>query len=374
MPPPLSASIIHEIFAHLLPPTPPLPIALLSRSLLDRLTFIPPSPTDIDAHLSPFPTSSSSSSSHPISSRLESLTQGYEAAGPVYTYDGEVILARITLQPIPKPYPDLSPSPDTERFVEVIFEFEDGPKARGWVYHSARLPPPGEHLEWVEDIGGVKRPEVPDGSDIQDYWAGFTPPPSKVGLPDGEGGGVGGGQGGEDDYWAQYGGGEIAQTPAGETPGIPIGSRKEEDTLVGLELDSELKAKPSDSGTAYVVDSVFRDKLISKINVQLRKMWWEFRRTTTTDEGERSDMLEDKALVWLRLGRDCGSATPMMSQNPAEEIAVLRGKMEVLVEMYDLVRDDEREGEGEAGFFRLLEEVIRVPRRADTVQDELDFD
>ena len=343
MPPPLPPSILDLILSHLLPPSAPLPPQLLSRSLLDRHTFLPPSPNDIDAHLSPFP----SNPSQPISSRLLELTEGYEVDEAGYIHDGEVFLSRVPIRPTHSPYP----KGDGEG-VDLIFEFEEGERGRGWLYRSARLP---EHdpteLEWVKSMDPVKPKKGRDAraeEDEQapeDYWAGFSPPRKTMDLSEETK------DGGEDDYWKQYGEGGMGETPGIGTSGTPgitdIASKKNASTA------QDLKTRERRSAS----DSVLHDKVVSKINVLLRQAWSEF----TRDADGRQDVLEEKALLWLKVGQE------VIDRRNGEEIVgmkVMRAKLEVLAEMYGLVED----GDGE-GFWRSMEGAIRMPIKAKTPGD-----
>ena len=222
----------------------------------------------------------------------------------------------------------------------MIFEYEDAPNGRGWVYHCARLPEDVGRLDWVDDVKLVqeKGGEKGDGLDPEDYWAGFTPPTPNAALPQD------GGDRGEDDYWAQYGTGTADTTGAG-TPSLGV---KGDDEARSAEQPFSTKSKTMD-------DSIISDKLLSKINVLLRRMWTEF---TAYAEGQE-DILEERAWTWLKLGRKVVDARPVDDDN--REAEVLKGKMRILLEMYDLVRADEGD---EKRFWRLLEEAIRKPIHA----------
>lgn len=317
--PPLPPSLIGQILSHLLPPSLPLPTELVSRSLLDRLAFLPPSEYDIDAHISPFPTDPD----QPLSTRLHALARAHEVGRPEYTHDGELHLARILISPT---------AIGTDQGLFVIFEHEVGERSRGWVYHSTRLWSPTEELEWVLDVEDVKEKHASTTAE-QDYWAGFTPPTPRMEAPEEVVGG------GEEDYWKQYGEG------TGETPDV-AGVEPMKPAIAPVpEPTPEAEPEPA---KVTPDDSVLGIKLLVRINVALRKMWSAY----TRDAGGREDVLVEKALTWLKLAQED-------SHEGMSEEDVLRGKMEVLAEMYELV-----ENGGEGGFRRLLEEVIRKPQTA----------
>ncbi|CAD6565926.1 MAG: hypothetical protein TREMPRED_001918 [Tremellales sp. Tagirdzhanova-0007] len=346
MPPPLSHFIVNHILTHLLPPSLPLPPLLLSRSLLDRHTFIPPSVTDLDAHLSPLP------STRPISSLLRQLTIAHEQQGPVYAHDGEYFVARIRLLPIV----------DQGDGVDIIFEFEEREGGRGWVYRLARLSEELDPLQWEENLDAVeelRRDDKDDAVDEDGYWAGFNLPPATViDLTD------------EEDYWAQYRANEsgTAGTPVGVgTPGLGtprLGTPGRGTPGLGtpeLGHPGNKARKPTTSGrNNNAADSILRDKLLSTISVLLRQMWREF---TSIAEG-RTDVLEEKALTWLNVGREF---TAIHRQETGGDVEVIRAraKMEVLSEMYEVLETED----GKNGFWRLIEEAIRTPLRAETPDD-----
>jgi hypothetical protein len=324
----LPLSVFQPILSHLLPPQPPLPSGLLSRSLLDRLKFLSPDPADFDTHLTPFP----SSSSQPISSRLAELAAGYELDRPTYAHDGEALLARISLRPNPL---------GGRGGVAVIFEFEEGANGRGWVFHSARIPEDVQQLDWVEDIAAVSQKQrgeedLGEGVALDDYWAGFTPPTPTIELADG------GKEGGEEDHWAKYRDAEVMETPLDEVPGPTDPSLHK--TVPPMQALNQPRKTSSDSMT--------REKLLGKINVLLRQMWSDF----TRDASGATDVLEERALLWLKVGR--GVVTSQRGDASGEEV-VLRAKMEVFAEMHELL-DTGQDGDGE-GFWRLIEGAIRKP-------------
>ncbi|WVF71836.1 hypothetical protein IAT40_006645 [Kwoniella sp. CBS 6097] len=279
--PPLPISLITTLLPHLLPPSP-LPQELLSKSLLQRLLYIPPSMDDLDSHLTPFPPSSRKSKSsgqhaidahdaddadadaeldQPISTRLKELSHGHRLGQVVYTREGEEeVYAKV----------DILPEHENadEGKVAIWFEFEaqseGGPgvgNGRGWVYHSARIPSPSSTADqstiFYNDVNSLPPPTITmedastttaidsnvtagnDGTGTGEvlesgeapagYWAAFDSPPPQnylsLELTTGDMNGHGHHQDehAEDAYWAQYSRPATAPiTPTPMTPGGPL--------------------------------------------------------------------------------------------------------------------------------------------------------
>ena len=201
IPPPLPPGIQTTILSHLLPPNIPLPQQLLSKSLLQRHLYLPPSPDDIDAWLNPAPTPG-------IAELLERLTgTGWIVSGVTYAFDGEHYLARVKVV-------EDGRGEDEGEGVDVVFEFEagsgagggeadqvnggqgEGQEGRGWTYHSIHNGQTGNaisNLSWTTDIQNINtieehsgESEDVDGARLGEeshdapagYWAGFSPPTS----------------------------------------------------------------------------------------------------------------------------------------------------------------------------------------------------
>ncbi|EIW69687.1 hypothetical protein M231_06295 [Tremella mesenterica] len=92
----LPPNILTQILSHLLPPRPTdIPLSLLSHSLLQRLSFLPPQEEDTNSWLSPYPPTTISTSD-----RLERLyLVGAHVSEVGYGTDGERALARVLLFP-----------------------------------------------------------------------------------------------------------------------------------------------------------------------------------------------------------------------------------------------------------------------------------
>lgn len=358
IPPPLPASTLTQILSHLLPPSLPLPTSLLSRSLLQRHLYLPPDPDDLDAHLTAIP-----STNQDISTRLNELTRGYNVGEVEYGFDGEFHLARVLISS------DVAVTGNEEERLEVIFEFEEGDDARGWVYRSTSLVA-NDGLSAVQWSNQPSEPSDPTASssaekdEVEDYWAGFTPTTTSVPLPST---GIGGEEE-EDGYWAQYGKG-------GETPGVggtPNLGNEMVDRFSEVEIsnqggeenedEDEDKAGPStgvlgfgdgkkDKGSD---DGLLRQKISATISNQVRKTWSGY----SKDANGRTEILEERGLEWLRIGRDITGLSSGNEVIEGEEEKVVRGKLEILLEMHLVL-----EGVGgKEGFWRLLEEVIKLPR------------
>lgn len=401
--PELSPAVIQELLPHLLPPSP-LPQPLLSKSLLQRLTYLPPSPSDLDAHLSPFP----SSEEQPISTRLRELSRGHRLSEKQYVREGEDIFARMIVE-----------REEGGEGVEVWFEWEggsEGSEGRGWVYHSARLPSISEH-NWVASpallpplISAV--PESPyDEADNPyaapaGYWSAFDDEPlSDTKEPGYESDHIGA----EDAYWAQYSRPATAPiTPGTHTPGLyhahsesnahnvphphahnglasyfqktgpPVSQERLKDideTAVKLhESLTKLGLDPQNGGLTLASLSLepkgiwretgddVRAKVAGKIGSGLNDIWRQF---VGESEGEEK---EEKAMEWLRLARPVVDplASPIaINRNLKGEKVV--AKLEVLKDMYELLN----EAEEEQGFWRMVEGVIRKSSEEEGMEDEV---
>ncbi|WWC69081.1 uncharacterized protein I206_103017 [Kwoniella pini CBS 10737] len=219
IPPPLPTSLVTTLLPHLLPPSP-LPQELLAKSLLQRLLYLPPSPSDLDSYLSPFP----STEHQPISSRLTELTHGHTLGDILYTKEEEEIYAKLSILP---------ENEIKDESIEIWFEFEHSSSdSRGWVYHSARIPSQlnqkfvsnpelsstlveteSEEKMGYEEMNNLQGDQAPEG-----YWTGFdsssnsNSPKSILNEFN---------ENHEDAYWAQYSRPQTAPiTPGIHTPGI----------------------------------------------------------------------------------------------------------------------------------------------------------
>ncbi|WVR05488.1 hypothetical protein IAU60_002506 [Kwoniella sp. DSM 27419] len=408
-PPPLPASLLSSLLPHLLPPSQ-LPQELLSRSLLQRLLYLPPGEDDLDAYLSPFP----STPDQPISSRLLELSRGHHLGLAEYTREGEEVYARVRIS---------SEGGYDDATVQVWFEFEGAPsgavegdevnQGRGWVYHSTRVPVESSHV-WTLDPSAIPPPsstqepaeenaemdlgQAPDG-----YWAAFddspTSSPSDSTLPTEEDG-----HAAEDAYWAQYSRPATAPiTPAPMTPGEPIipkptthGSQEETakklaESLRQLGLDKtngdapasfadpsalgfgvsypQAETAPSKRGFYTPHEETgdqVKDRLKGKIGSSLHDLWKEYTSTgpavDMVDDGE----MEQKAMEWLRIARavidsssssGSGTASPtLIALHPPDDTSTrVQAKLETLWEMYEVLNEEQEE----ETFFRLVEGVIR---------------
>lgn len=389
--PELSPAVIQELLPHLLPPSP-LPQPLLSKSLLQRLTYLPPSPSDLDAHLSPFP----SSEEQPISSRLRELSRGHRWSEKQYAREGEDVFARMIVE-----------REEGGEGVEVWFEWEggsEGSEGRGWVYHSARIPSTSEHI-WFSSPALLPPPvhymPEPSHDEADDpyaapagYWSAFDDEPLfDTKEPGYESDHVGA----EDAYWAQYSRPATAPiTPGTHTPGLyhahsesnphnvphphahnglasyfqktrPDVSQEQlksiDETAVKLhESLTQLGLHPQNGGLALASLSLepkgiwretgddVRAKIAGKIGSGLNNIWRQF---VGQSEGEEK---EEKAMAWLRLAQPVVDplACPIAINRSLNSERVV-AKLEVLKDMYELLN----EAEEEQGFWRMVEGVIR---------------
>ncbi|WWC60713.1 uncharacterized protein I303_103289 [Kwoniella dejecticola CBS 10117] len=272
IPPPLPTSLITTLLPHLLPPSP-LPQELLAKSLLQRLLYLPPSPSDLDAHLSPYP----STEAQPVSSRLTELSHGHTLSDVLYTKEEESeIFAKINILP---------EDGDASGSVEIWFEFEHSSSdSRGWVYHSARLPHPPHpssssssdshtFVSTPEQLSSLllveHHPQQPDGTQYDEatirdgqapegYWTGFDSSPSASSSPsippDFDEHHQ---QNMEDAYWAQYSRPATAPiTPGIHTPYRTDLQQKEKDSVMKLSSQEEQAKKLTESLKQLGLDSL----------------------------------------------------------------------------------------------------------------------
>lgn len=383
--PPLPPDVRDRILSHLVPPALPLPHDLLSRTFLERLTFLPPDPDELDAHLTPFPPSTISGSMakdarnpQALYVALEQLSGSLKVSDPEYSNDGMTI-SRVRL----------APEFGEDGAVDTYFEHEDGEQGRGWVYRGATLggyaggSNLGDQWDWknrVEDVRynttGFGYSGGGDDQAPEDYWAGFTPPSGHAELP---------GDDNEDDYWAQYGAGgqstghtqppsrgdrgleadqEDANTdPEPLTPPTATIAAPDPAATLSLLLHG-LNADAAKAETQHAEDaaspetpprpSVFEQKLRAKVRAQLMSAW------TAFSAGQDA---EAAAYEWLKVGREIanrpswGGASGSASQDTFGDVrpAVLRARVEAAKDVHDIL-DNEPAGR----FFHLCEEAIRV--------------
>jgi len=372
IPPPLPPGIQTTILSHLLPPNIPLPQQLLSKSLLQRHLYLPPSPDDIDAWLNPAPTPG-------IAELLERLTgTGWIVSGVTYAFDGEHYLARVKVI-------EDGRGEDEGEGVDVVFEFEagsgagggvadqnyggqgEGQEGRGWTYHSIHNGRTGSaisNLSWTTDIQNINtiaehsgESEDVDGARLGEeshdapagYWAGFSPPASPRMDADGETLPQG-----EDDYWASYG---KSFTPGGVTPAVqqsPAMSRTQTseqvpripNTSTNTNADPDAGQKTPPAGEK---DGLLRSRMEMKIASLLRKLW--ISHLPSSDP-------ELRALTFLSLARAIQqpSDTTRIPIGGAGDTEGTKGKMEVLYEVYEVIEDGDKEG-----FMRLVEKSLTSP-------------
>ena len=341
-PPPLPPAIQTTILSHLLPPNIPLPQQLLSKSLLQRHLYLPPSPDDVDAFLNPAPVPG-------ISDLLERLAGiGWRVAKVVYAYDGEHYIALVKVV-------EEGRGEGEGQEVDVGFEFEgqEGEKeeGRGWTYHSVHdgSSKSMSNLQWTTNPTNIVIPseegeEQMEGGDMNEdgdgapagYWAGFSPPTSpRLGddgntLPQGE-----------DDYWASYG---KSFTPGGVTPAQQtpnLSRRPTQDQIPTLTFIQ----KPTSTVNTTPQDGLLRSRVEMKIASLLRKLW--ISHLPSSDP-------ELRALTYLSLARAVQSPSGSSIQNGGDESGT-REKMEVLYEVYEIIED------GQDGFMRLVEKSLSAP-------------
>ena len=257
---------------------------------------------------------------------------------PHYASDGEVVLARIVVI-----------SRVTHDGVQVLFEYEGGERGRGWVFHSAQLDEEETSLDWVEYAEDVPDPRAlqhEDETGTEDYWAGFTPPVPMAEIR------IGSATEAEEDYWAQYDVAGTIETPAGE-----INQAHAADAGQAKQHSSSAQIKVSSN------DSILSQKLVSKITTLLRQAWSEF----SEDARGQEDELEKKALDWLRVSRNVVQGDPRAGRMEEGEM-LMRTKVDILWDMYGILYVDGEESRD--GYWRLVEEAIRLPRGKETSEGE----
>ncbi|GMK54098.1 hypothetical protein CspeluHIS016_0106840 [Cutaneotrichosporon spelunceum] len=328
--PPLPLEIRDRILAHLVPPTLPLPHDLLSRSFLERLAFLPPDDSDLDAHLTPLP---SRTGPHPLTDALELLALSSSSISETeYAHDGEMAIAHNLL------------TPEHGEPVEVSFQYEAGDKDRGWVYSGAKLG--NSPFDWRNSPSDVSYA----GQDApEDYWAGFTPPSEQAELYNDDN---------EDDYWAQYGAGteeprehdehDEPVTPPTANISAPSPSTTLSLLLQGLDTKPDsASASPTSSGSRKSDGAVLEQKIRAKARAQLMRAWADFSASAADAESAGYD--------WLRHGREVADRPSWgtgVSYSDART-AVVVARLEAAKDLHDMLQ-------GEEGFWRLVEETIRI--------------
>lgn len=349
-PPPLPLEIRDRILSHLLPPSPPLPTELLSRSFLERLAFLPPSDSDLDAHLTPLPPSSSASP-HPLTDALLQLAGSLHIGPTEYAHDGEMSIAHTILTPEHYGGRD-------DGAVEINFQHEAGDKGRGWVYSGAKLGT--SSFDWRSNVQEVGYGQGSYDDAPEDYWAGFTPPTehAELELEHAD----------EDDYWAQYGAGAPEPEEPEDEPVTPPSAANIAppdpaatlsfllqgmggDELKAVDVEDERSASPtSDTKSAKSKSSdgsVLEQKVRSKARAQLMRAWKDY--TADSDA-------EAAAYDWLRLGREVADRPSWGSSDTPSDArtAVVVARLEAAKDMHDVL------GEEKGAFWRLVEETIRI--------------
>ncbi|WVN85155.1 uncharacterized protein L203_100298 [Cryptococcus depauperatus CBS 7841] len=395
--PQVPTTLLVELLPYLLPPSP-LPQELLSKTLLQRLVYLPPSPSDLDAHLSPFP----STEDQPISSQLRELSRGHKWNKPEYTREGEEIYAKLVIE-----------REEGGQDVEVWLEYEPdtpGREARGWVYHSARLPRQTEHV-WLSSP--TLLPPPPKEEDMlqneymadpltapEGYWSSDDKEltePSHTDSRFNQDAGIDIKEchdiQAEDAYWAQYSCSTTASaTPSTQTLGVHHShsdpgscgvhalssndvtsyiardlkghntaeetARKLHESLIRLNLAPE-NGVPRLKSLTLEPKSIWREtgddvknRVREKIGSTLNALWQEFTMSFPLAD------FESKALEWLQLSRSVLEST---SSPTFPSLYILDGgsngrvaaKLEVLKDMYEVL------GEEEEGLLRMVEGVIK---------------
>ncbi|WOO80928.1 uncharacterized protein LOC62_03G004457 [Vanrija pseudolonga] len=344
-PPPLPNDVRDAILSHLLPPAPPLPVELLARSFIERLTFLPPAEDDIDAQLSPFPTGGTPLDPNPLATALDALSGGFTLHPTQYTFDGEMLLARSVI----------SPEHGYGGAVETQFEHD---AKRGWTYRGSKPKfslgddeHDADHRGWVSHIENVS---YSDDTAPEDYWAGFTPPSQRAELP---------GDNDEDDYWAQYGAGaepeREVQTPAKSN--IAVAGPETAATLSlflqGLVAKEDDEAAETEAPAPAPVEKepsppgVLEQKIRAKVRNILMRAWSAFAADTDA---------EAAGFDWLRICRGVnerpswGNGATTDAYFADARTAVLTARVEAAKEVFSAV-DDSRDG-----FWRLVEDAIKI--------------
>lgn len=397
-PPPLPPDLIEHILEDYLLPLQSslIPANLLSSTLAHRITYISPDPTDHESHLSPYPPQP-----HPqaplASSHLAHLHSAARGASSIqYATDGEHPLARVIVSDLASGSESDAEAPSVE--VLMLFEMgaediattlDDGPvepvqqvDAAGgagkgsWKFHAA-LPHPSPHtssLSWLDTP--VAPPIQPDESPSDhidlgstaaphDYWGPPSPPSSSTTPPS-----ILHHADDEDAYWASYG----PSTPYGGTPQMSrqpsahaVPHAKSNGHLPTSAAAPPISADTQSNGSQGESTEWMVKRLDQRIGGVLRKLWLEF----SGGESEDSlgpDVLEERALAWLRLTREWTTTNPHANghrpaspEEPGDGLAVLKGKVQVLQEVYSEVGDD---------FWRLVEGAIRMQPEVEVDAEE----
>ena len=235
--------------------------------------------------------------------------------------------------------------------VLVVFAYENGLRARGWVYHAAEVPG-HDVLSWSDSVPSLPASEQdqsnptvlhPDDADQPDltaphgYWEGFTPSTSHIDLTRAA-------QKTDDDYWASYGNAVGPGSPHLDVNGGPSRPKTPRLSGPGPQIDV------SHHGDASAAD--IRDKIESKIMVMLRSLW-----AAWVKGVERQDEMEERALSWLRTCREAleGGTDALETTASSTRDVVLSAKLQILTELFDTVNP------ARDGFWRRVEEVVRMP-------------
>jgi hypothetical protein len=303
-----------------------------------------------------------------------------------YATDGESVFARRIVRPI-------APIPG-EGAGEIRWMYEEKDD-RGWGFYGVHLPDEdGDGVEHVERAGQSKDvrdrgvwkwasrvPDIPQAEEAsaEDYWAGFSSPSDSPVEDEGDE------QDAEDSYWAQYSAGAPSAGPSARP--TPAASRRHsrmkattataqakttEQTVAQVaDVLSALHPALSGQGPANSTGGIQRgrgvsaeDELIAlkgrlamKLSSLLWRAWAEY-----VAGAEREDELEERAIGWLRLGRQIG---PTKAHGdglglPGGEVGderdvIALAKMEVLAEMWGETHADEP-------FYRFVEGAVSMSR------------
>ena len=254
----------------------------------------------------------------------------------------------------------------------------------GWKFHAA-LSHPSQHtspLEWFD--GPVAPPTHPDDDHHNaidmgdtaaphDYWGPPSPPSSShtshlpLVLHHADD---------EDAYWASYG----PSTPYAATPqmsrqpsahALPHTKSNGHSHIqkpVPVSLPTSTDAHSNGNGSRGESAEWMIKRLDQRIGAVLRKLWLEFSGGQSEEESLSGDVLEERALAWLRLTREwtaikphTNGFTPTSPDTSEDEHAVLRGKIQVLQEVHSEVGDD---------FWRLVEGAVRMQPEVEVDAEE----
>ena len=335
----LPVDVVDRVLSYLIPPSPPIPEELTAKPLLQRLAFLPPHPDDLDALLSPLPTSRpprEGSPANPLTDVLRMLHRGHVRGPTRYAWDGELFLAKCPL---------MSDDQSGSSCVDVMFAHENGLASRGWVFHGVTLPD-SYALKWSEHAEDVSIDLTSDPGDIDrdadDFWRDFDgEAKEKPGGSDAEGD--------EANYWQSYG---IANdiTPGAQTPEMSspfaLANKRSTDHLQDPQATlSKLDASkvPTDDGA---------DKIKSKIQTLLRKAWASW----AGDVGDPGQM-EERALGWFRHCREATEDETTARETTGDmDVVALTTTAKVLKETMDVFDSSGAE------FWQMVEEAVRLPR------------